>query len=64
MLACAGRVQREGQIVHIVVKELYDLTHWMSRIGDADMEHTGANANIAVVDQAPPRLRQRTRDFH
>ena len=37
MLACAGRVQREGNIIHVVVRELYDLTPWLGRIGDADL---------------------------
>jgi len=64
MLACVGKVQREGQIVHIVVKELYDVTSWMTRIGDMDMEQTARTENVTVVDQMPPRLRQRTRDFH
>jgi len=60
MLACAGRVQREGDIIHVVVKELYDLTPWLGRIGDGDLEPVHQVAN----DGSPPRLRVKSRDFH
>ncbi len=60
MLACAGRVQREGDIIHIVVKELYDLTPWLRRIGDEDLEQTPQVAN----DGSAPRLKVKSRDFH
>jgi len=60
MLACAGRVKREGDIIHIVVKELYDLTPWLRRIGDEDLEQTPQVAN----DGSAPRLKVKSRDFH
>ena len=59
LLACTGRVQREGDIIHIVAQKLVDLTAWMHRIGDADI--ADAKENDA---QAHPRLRVKSRDFH
>jgi len=59
LLACEGRVQREGEIIHIVAQKLVDLTGWMHRIGDADLER--AEKTDA---QAHPRLRVKSRDFH
>ena len=53
LLACEGRVQREGDIVHIVARELIDLTPWLRQIGDNDLEAA-----------AEPRLRVASRDFH
>ena len=62
MLACAGRAQREGDIIHVVVRELYDLTPWLGRIGDAELEHKPTP--IVGEDDARPRLRVKSRDFH
>ena len=62
MLACVGRAQREGDIVHVVVKELYDLTPWLCRIGDTDLENQPLGPVEAVGAQ--PRLRVKSRDFH
>jgi error-prone DNA polymerase len=66
MLACVGKVQREGQIVHVVVKELHDTTALLTRVGDAEMEHAEERTENRVSESMPshPRLRQRTRDFH
>jgi len=60
MLACAGKVQHEGDIIHVVVKELHDLTPWLRRIGDEDLEAPRQVAN----DGSKPRLRVKSRDFH
>ena len=55
LMACEGRVQREGDIVHIVVQKVFDLTPWLRRIGDNDME---------PPENTAPRLRVKSRDFH
>ena len=66
MMACAGKLQREGDVVHIVARELYDLTPWLRRIGDEDLETvkplmlSGGRAD----DAQQPRLRVKSRDFH
>ena len=35
MLSCRGRVQREGEVIHVVAEHLEDLTPWLSRIAQA-----------------------------
>ena len=37
MIAAHGKVQREGEVVHVVVDRLEDLTPDLARIGDADL---------------------------
>lgn len=32
MMACRGRVQRAGEVVHVVAEELTDLSGWLGRI--------------------------------
>jgi len=49
LLACAGQVQTEGTVIHVVARELYDLTSWLRHIGD---------------EAASPPLRMNSRDFH
>ncbi len=56
LLACEGRVQREGDIIHVVAQKLTDLTSWLRRIGDSDLEPEQATSG--------PRLRVASRDFH
>jgi len=36
MLACYGRVQREGEVVHVVTDRLEDLSDLLRRIGERD----------------------------
>ena len=55
MLACAGKAQREGNIIHIVARALYDLTPWLRRIGDDELENGQSEQ---------PSLRVKSRDFH
>lgn len=38
MIAAHGKVQREGEVVHIVVTRLEDLTPDLARIGDAELD--------------------------
>ena len=66
MMACVGKVQKEGDIIHIVVRELYDLTSWLRRIGDEDLE-TSRPLMLSggrTDDAQPPQLRVKSRDFH
>ena len=35
MLSCRGRVQREGEVIHVVAEQLEDLTPWLSRVSQA-----------------------------
>jgi error-prone DNA polymerase len=36
LVACRGRVQREGAVIHVVAEELTDLTPWLHRIAGED----------------------------
>lgn len=56
LLACEGRVQREGDIIHVVAQKLIDLTPWLRQIGDSDLEPEQATSG--------PRLHVASRDFH
>ena len=63
MLACVGKAQRSKEdVIHVVVKELYDFTSWLRHIGDADLE--AGPSQVRVNESAPPRLRVKSRDFH
>ncbi len=37
MLACRGRVQREGEVIHVVVEHLTDLSRDLRRVGSQDL---------------------------
>ncbi len=71
MLACVGKVQKEGDIIHVVVRELYDLTPWLRHIGDIDLEGGDLEKDppmppgrVLGGGPAGPRLRVKSRDFH
>ncbi len=36
MVACRGRVQREGDVIHVVVEHLEDLTSLLRDVGNRD----------------------------
>ena len=36
MIACHGRVQREGDVIHVVTDRLEDLSHMLSSVGERD----------------------------
>jgi error-prone DNA polymerase len=38
LMAINGRIQREGDVVHIVAQQLFDLTEDLSGLADRDME--------------------------
>ncbi|MGI4798715.1 MAG: OB-fold nucleic acid binding domain-containing protein, partial [Janthinobacterium lividum] len=48
MIACHGKVQREGEVVHVVTDRLEDLTALLRSVGDQDdpfpIEHGGGDA--------------------
>ena len=59
LLACRGRVQREGLVIHVVAERLYDLS--------AELDGLGALGSPVV--QADPRVvggryMPKSRDFH
>ncbi|MBY0509928.1 MAG: error-prone DNA polymerase [Rhodospirillaceae bacterium] len=67
-MGCVGKLQREGDVIHVVVRELYDLTPWLRRIGDEDLENAtprmlSGTGHMRPPDDAAP-LRVKSRDFH
>jgi error-prone DNA polymerase len=67
-MACVGKLQREGDVIHVVARELVDLTPWLKRIGDEDLENVQARMLSGMGRMRPPDdaapLRVKSRDFH
>ena len=78
MMACNGRVRREGDVIHVVAGHLEDLSDLLRVIGDREEGFSvsygrgdGAihasrphNGEADSGDGLGERLRVRTRDFH
>ena len=71
LLSCRGRVQREGDVIHVVAHALTDLTPLLHRLGQRDEARSGgagdarpAEPRLAPTDpRGRPALSVRTRDF-
>jgi error-prone DNA polymerase len=59
LLACNGKVQTEGNVIHIVVNELYDLSPWLKEI-----EREPENDTMPAFPGAEGQMRLQSRDFH
>ncbi len=59
LLACSGKVQTEGNVIHVVVNELYDLSHWLKEI-----EREPEEEAMPVLAGAAGEMRLHSRDFH
>jgi error-prone DNA polymerase len=70
MLACRGKLQKEGEVIHVVADELTDLSRLLASVGQRDgafplthgrgdeVTHPGGN------DPRERRIKVATRDFH
>ncbi len=58
LLACSGKVQTEGNVIHVVASELFDLSHWLKDL-EKDPEET-----LPVLPGASAEMRLASRDFH
>ncbi len=58
LLACSGRVQTEGNVIHVVVREVFDLSPWLK-----DLEKDPAETP-PMVPGASADMRLQSRDFH
>ena len=47
MLACHGRVQREGEVIHVIADRIEDLSDLLGRVGERD------NGSAVRGDEAP-----------
>ena len=75
MLACRGKVQKEGEVIHVVADRLTDLSALLASVGQRDdavpLAHGRGDAvthpNGPHPEGASPRaggIKVRTRDFH
>ncbi len=67
-MGCVGKLQREGDVIHVVARELVDLTPWLRRIGEEELETTPPRMLSGMGRSRPPDdaapLRVKSRDFH
>jgi error-prone DNA polymerase len=56
-LGVFGRLQREGEVIHIVADTLVDLTPALARLGDCHGEMDGAQARADEVKRSPQDAR-------
>ncbi|WP_375283469.1 error-prone DNA polymerase [Marinicauda pacifica] len=78
MIGVTGRVQREGEVIHLIAEQLIDQTGWLSRLTDDPFEGTLARADEVNRTDADARMKPRrhgalapagpslprSRDFH
>ena len=67
MLACHGRVQREGEVVHVIADRLEELSGLLRSVGErdaaADPAGPGPRREATTKQDAGTGLRVPTRDF-
>ena len=68
MVACHGRVQREGEVVHVVADRLEDLSDLLRSVAGRDGDGTGPSSHVACGVAAPnarppSSIKVPTRDF-
>jgi error-prone DNA polymerase len=70
MLACRGKVQKEGEVIHVVADQLTDLSALLASVGQRDAGfpvERGRGDEVTYPNGGDPRergLRVKTRDFH
>ena len=69
MLGLSGRVQREGEVTHVIIDRLTDLTPLLRQIGDIDLPRMVSRGDGATYPGAPdrgdPQWRYKSRsDYH
>jgi error-prone DNA polymerase len=68
MIEIEGKLQREGQVIHIVADRIADLTAWLGQVGAMHFPHRPGPADAARHGGHDPRehpqIRIRSRDFH
>ncbi len=55
MVAIRGRVQKEGQVIHVVADLIVDLTPMLRQVGDLDLPRLVARGDGATHPGAPDR---------
>jgi len=65
MIACHGRVQREGEVVHVITDRLEDLSDLLRSVGERDGSGLDSRAacGVNVPNARPSSIKVPTRDF-
>jgi error-prone DNA polymerase len=69
MIAVAGRVQREGEVVHVIARTLTDLSSLLHSVGERDsatppQDQSDRIQRTDISDQrSRPQIKLQTRDF-
>jgi len=65
MIACHGRVQREGAVIHVITDRLEDLSDLLRSVGERDGSGLDSLAacGVNVPDARPSGIKVSTRDF-
>ena len=58
LLCVTGRVQREGQVIHVVVESLEDLTYRLAWLTDGRLDETSSKGAVANADELTSPLRE------
>ena len=70
MIACRGKVQKEGEVIHVVADQMTDLSALLASVGqrdDAFPIERGRGDAVTHPNNSDPRergIKPRTRDFH
>ena len=70
MIACRGKVQKEGEVIHVVADQMTDLSALLASVGqrdDAFPIERGRGDAVTYPNNSDPRergIKPRTRDFH
>jgi len=65
MIACHGRVQREGAVIHVVTDRLEDLSDLLRSVGEREGAGLGSRTacGVNVSNARPSNIKVPTRDF-
>ncbi len=65
MIACHGRVQREGAVIHVITDRLEDLSDLLRSVGERDRSGLGSHTAcvVNVPNARPSDIKVPTRDF-
>ncbi|MBH66779.1 MAG: error-prone DNA polymerase [Rhodospirillaceae bacterium] len=51
LLGVTGKLQREGEVVHIISRELYDLTTYLDKLSEKSYHHINFSDNVTHADK-------------
>lgn len=64
MLGVTGRMQREGEVIHVIADTLTDMTPMLHRIGDVDMPRISRPGGGGSPDRGDPEWRPKGRGLY